>query len=229
MGLAENLRQVQERVNEAARRAGRDPAAITLVAVSKTVGPEVIREMHTAGQAVFGESRPQSLRDKARDLAALSLRWHFIGPLQTNKIKYVYPVAELVHSVDRQELLAAFSEAAEKAGRRCPCLLEVHISDEPTKRGFGCDEVLSVIRAVRDDPRLDIRGLMGMAPFVQDQAIIRGAFRRLAELFRASRELAGPAYRPEALSMGMTDDFPIAIEEGATLIRIGRALFEHLS
>jgi pyridoxal phosphate enzyme (YggS family) len=185
----------------------------------------VVAELLAAGHTVCGESRPQALRDKARALAGRPVRWHFIGPLQTNKIKYVYPIVELIHSVDRPELLDALRQWARKTGRRCPCLLEVHISDEPTKQGFAPDEVLSVIAGLRNDPDLDVRGLMGMAPFVSEEAPVRSAFRRLAELFRASRDLGGPAYHAQELSMGMTDDYPIAIEEGATIVRIGRALF----
>ncbi len=225
MPIADRLREIQDRIAQAARAAGRDPAAVQLVAVSKTVDTPVIAELLAAGHTLCGESRPQVLRDKARALAGTPVRWHFIGPLQTNKIKYVYPVAELIHSVDRPELLDALRAWARKTGRRCPCLLEVHVSGEPTKQGFGPDEVLPVIAGLRTDPDLDVRGLMGMAPFVPEEGPVRAAFRRLAELFRASRDLEGPAYRAQDLSMGMTDDFPIAIEEGATLVRIGRALF----
>jgi len=142
------------------------------------------------------EGRPQVLRDKARDLADLPLHWHFIGPLQSNKVKYVYPVAELVHSIDRPELLEEFAGWAARTGRRCPCLLEVHISGEATKQGFAPGEVPEVIRRFREDPNLDIRGLMGMAPFVEDQTVVRAAFRSLAELFRATRDLAGPLTNP---------------------------------
>ncbi|NLI79646.1 MAG: YggS family pyridoxal phosphate-dependent enzyme [Candidatus Riflebacteria bacterium] len=225
MELAANLRQVRERIAEAARRAGRDPAGIRLVAVSKTVEADVIRALVAAGHTLCGESRPQVLRDKARLLADTPVRWHFIGPLQSNKIKYVYPVAELVHSIDRPDLLDAFAEWARRTGRRCPCLLEVHISDEATKQGFDPQEVLGVIERIRDNPDLDVQGLMGMAPFVPEEAPVRAAFRRLAGLFEASRALEGRGYRARELSMGMTDDFPLAVEEGATIVRIGRAVF----
>jgi len=230
MGITENLGLVRAKVAETASRAGRDPAGVTIVAVSKTVEADVIRDLHVAsGHAIFGENRPQVLRDKAKELSSLPIRWHFIGQLQTNKIKYVYPIAELIHSVDRIDLLDSFADWARKTGRRCPCLLEVHISDEPSKNGFACDEVLDLIRRFRGCPDLDIRGMMGMAPFVADPGIIRGAFRRLFELFKASRELEGISYHALELSMGMTDDYSIAIEEGATMVRVGRALFRDRS
>jgi PLP dependent protein len=226
MTIAENLRAVRSRIAAACARVGRDPAEIELVAVTKTVGPGEIRELAGAGHLVVGENRPQALRDKVRALTDLPLNWHFIGTLQSNKIKYVFPVAEMIHSVDRVDLLEELAGWAGKTGRRCPCLLEVHIAaEEQTKQGFAPDEVLPVLDRFRTRPDLDIRGLMGMAPFVSEERPVRAAFRLLADLRLASRDLEGPAYRAEHLSMGMTDDFPIAIEEGATIIRIGRALF----
>jgi len=225
MDLRRNLQAVLDRIAAAAGRSGRPAQAVTLVAVTKTVEPAVMADLHRAGQAVFGENRPQALRDKSKALAPLPIRWHMIGTLQSNKIKYVYPLVEMIHSVDRRDLLEEFPRWAEKTGRVCPCLLEVHISDEETKQGLAPEEVLGVIEACRERPGLDIRGLMGMAPFVDDPAVVRGAFRKLAGLFQASRALEGPSYHARELSMGMSDDFEIAIEEGATIVRVGRALF----
>jgi pyridoxal phosphate enzyme (YggS family) len=225
MNLSRNLAAIKARIGEAASASGRSLQQIRLVAVSKTVDSSVIQAMYELGQRDFAENRPQVLRDKARELSQLQIEWHFIGPLQSNKIKYVYPVATLVHSVDRVELIDEFVSWHKKTGRRCPFLLEVHISDETSKQGFACDEVLDIISHYRDSEHLDIRGMMGMAPFVDDPAVVRGCFHKLAELFEASRSLEGRAYHACELSMGMSGDFPLAIAEGATMIRIGTALF----
>lgn len=225
MSFKDNLEHVSAAIAAAEKRAGREPGSVKLVAVSKTVDESAIKEMFAAGQRVFAEGRPQVLRDKARNLADVDLHWHFIGPLQSNKIKYVYPVAELVHSLDREELLLQFVEFAAKTGRKCPCLLEVHISDEETKQGFAADEVLEIVKKYRDNEHLDIVGMMGMAPFVAEEAVIRACFKKLADLFARSRELEGPGYHARELSMGMSNDFEIAVEEGATLVRVGTALF----
>ena len=225
MSLAANLSKVQSAITAAAAAAGRDRNQVGLVAVSKTVDSNTIRAMHALGQLDFAENRPQMLRDKARELADLSINWHFIGPLQSNKIKYVYPIASLVHSLDRRELLEEFSAWARKTGRLCPALLQVHISREAAKQGFACDEILDIIREFRDSEYLDLRGMMGMAPLDADAATTRACFHELAGLFAASRSLQGRAWNPQHLSMGMSGDFDLAIAEGATLVRIGTALF----
>ncbi len=223
--LAANLARIRDKILKAEQSADRPAGSVQLCAVSKTVDHKVIAAMHAFGQQVFGENRPQSLRDKANLLAGAGLSWHFIGPLQTNKIKYVYPVAELVHSIDRRELLEQFSVWHQKTGKLCPVLLEVHISGEEAKQGFACEEILEVIGEYRSSKHLDIRGMMGMAPFVADENVVRGCFRKLRELFERSRDLQGSAYRAEHLSMGMSGDFTIAIAEGATIVRIGTSLF----
>ncbi len=225
MFLADNLSRINSQIREAAAAAGRPAESVKLIAVSKTVESQIIRKMHGFGQHVFAENRPQSLRDKTRELADLDISWHFIGPLQSNKIKYVYPVARLVHSVDRIELIEEFAAWHQKTGHKCPFLLEVHVSGESTKQGFGCDEILEVIARFRNSENLQICGLMGMAPFVDDQILVRSCFKKLADLFKASRKLEGPAYRAQELSMGMSGDFALAIAEGATMVRIGTALF----
>ncbi len=225
MSLKDNLNKVLQEVSVAATNAGRQDKEVKLVAVSKTVDVEAIKEMHAAGQKIFAENRAQTLRDKHRILAELPVEWHFIGPLQSNKIKYVYPVATLVHSVDREDILEQFIAWSKKTGRQCPCLLEIHISAEETKHGFAPEEVLDVIKKYNNNEHLKIVGMMGMAPFVDDQQLIRNCFKKLAELFSRSKELEGKSYKAQELSMGMSGDFVIAIEEGATLIRIGTALF----
>ncbi len=229
MSLALNLKNTLAQIGRHAMASGRDPSEIRLVAVSKTVDSNRIREMHGLGQIDFAENRAQVLRDKARELADLKICWHFIGPLQTNKIKYIYPVAGLVHSIDRRELLEEFSAWHCKTGRKCPILLQVHISREAAKQGFACDEILEVIREYRESRDLDMRGMMGMAPLDADEETTRACFHELAGLFAASRDLSGPAWHPEALSMGMSGDYHLAIAEGATMVRIGTALFAEVS
>ena len=213
-------------MHAAAVRAGRSPDSITLVAVTKTVEKPQMLELIQAGQLIMGENRPQVLRDKVRLLEGSPVQWQFLGSLQSNKIKYVYPVARMIHSVDRVELFDLFGEWFRKTNRKCPCLLEVHISNETTKQGFSIDEVIDVIRSVKDRQDIDVRGLMGMAPFVEDRDVIRASFRTLANLFNASRDLQGLGYQAKELSMGMSGDFEIAIEEGATLVRVGSALLK---
>lgn len=224
--ISRNLALVQAQIREAALSAGRSPEGISLLAVTKTIQAPQIKELISLGQRLLGENRPQDLRDKVHFFRNESISWHFIGPLQSNKIKYVYPNVKLCHSVDRKELLDDFSKWAQKTGKRCPCLLEVHISTESSKRGFLPDEILSIIKSIKDRPELDVQGLMGMAPFVESESMIRSSFRSLSKLFKASREFEGTGYHPNVLSMGMSDDFRIAIEEGSTIVRIGRALFK---
>lgn len=225
MYLAKNFERTLALIRESAIHAGRPSDSVRLIAVSKTVDSEVIRKAHALGQLDFAENRPQVLRDKVRELSDLAVKWHFIGPLQTNKIKYVYPLADLVHSVDRCELIEAFIDWQKKTGRKCPCLLQVHISGEETKQGFACDEILSIIAAYNNNPHLDIRGMMGMAAFDSDETVVRCSFRKLKQLFEMSKKLEGSSYKAVELSMGMSGDFVPAIEEGATIVRIGTALF----
>ncbi|MGM0599544.1 MAG: YggS family pyridoxal phosphate-dependent enzyme [Candidatus Rifleibacteriota bacterium] len=225
MSLDRNLKEVLEAVRNAEKRSARPANSVKLVAVSKKVDAPVIRQMHEAGQQVFAESRPQSLRDKVKLLSDTDIIWHFIGPLQSNKIKYVYPAAQLVHSIDREDLLLQFVKWSKKTGKVCPILLEVNISGEDAKHGFSPDEILNVIDEYKNNEDLNMVGLMGMAPFVDDQQIIRKSFRLLADLFKQSKEHEGPSYHARELSIGMSNDFEIAIEEGATLVRVGTSLF----
>ncbi len=220
------LAAVRARIEQATRDCQRRPEEVRLVAVSKTVDASTIRQYHAAGQRDFAENRAQSFRDKAAALADLAdLRWHFIGNIQTNKIKYFYPHACLVHSVDRPEVIEAMADWGRRTGRQCPFLLEVHIADETSKHGFAPEQLLDVIQSIATRTDVQVVGLMGMAPFVDDAGVVRHAFVRLRRLFEASRKLVGPGYQARELSMGMTDDFPLAIAEGATIVRIGRAVF----
>ena len=206
MGVADNLLGVLSEV----------PAGVKLVAVSKFKPAEAIMEAYNAGQRRFGENRPQELAAKAVSLPA-DIEWHFIGHLQTNKIKFVLSYASLIESVDSLHLLQAISAAAVAQGRRVDCLLEVHVAAEESKTGFTPDEALAVAASAADYPGVRLCGIMAMATNTDDMERVRADFRRAHEVQKACGF-------PE-LSMGMSGDWQIACQEGATIIRIGSAIF----
>jgi len=218
-----NIARVRARIAEAALRGGRRPESVQLVAVTKTVGPERIREAVACGLRVFGENRVQEARAKVSEVPGVS--WHLIGSLQRNKVKEALRLFEVIHSMDSVGLAEELSRRSmERGTRRAEVLLQVNISQEPQKHGVAPEEAERVVGAVLELQGLRLRGLMGMAPLVETPEAARPSFRRLREL----RDRLGEAF-PEAgvceLSMGMTDDFEVAIEEGATIVRVGRALF----
>jgi hypothetical protein len=214
--VAERLAEVRARVAAACARAGRAPESVTLVAVSKLKPSALIREAHAAGQRDFGENYAQELRDKATELEALEgLRWHAIGPLQTNKVKYVARAAHAFHALDRLEVAQELSRRRLEAP--LPCYVEVNVGAEATKSGLRPEALGPFLEAVRALPGLRVEGLMALPPPTEDEAVARAAFRTLRELAR-QHGLTG-------LSMGTTHDFELAIEEGATLVRVGTALF----
>ena len=224
--LRANLAEVRTRLAAAAARAGRDRGGVTLVAVSKTHPPEAVRTAHAAGQRLFGENYGQELRDKAAALADLrDLEWHFIGPLQRNKVKYVVGTAAMLQSVDSVELLDELQRRAEARGVDLPCLVEVNIAGEQTKSGVPPDDVPAVLDGFAARPRLRCAGLMTMPPFVDDPEESRPHFRALRALRDALATPRRPGVELRHLSMGMTQDFEVAIEEGATIIRVGTAIF----
>lgn len=215
MSIAANLAQVRAAIARACEKAGREPAEVTLIAVSKRQPPEAIREAWAAGQRDFGENYAQELRDKMAALADLpDLRWHAIGHLQTNKARYVAGRA-LVHTLDRAELAR---ELVRRGGGRARCLIEVNVADEPQKHGVSPAALEALLGELRSIPGLEIAGLMCIPPAAPDPEAARPHFRRLRAL--RDRHLPGGA-----LSMGMSADFPIAIEEGATFVRVGTAIF----
>ena len=223
MEIDANIARVRARIAEAALRGGRRPESVQLVAVTKTVGPERIREAVACGLRVFGENRVQEARAKVSEVPGVS--WHLIGSLQRNKVKEALRLFEVIHSVDSVGLAEELSRRSmERGTRRAEVLLQVNISQEPQKHGVAPEDAERVVGAVLELQGLRLRGLMGMAPLVETPEAARPSFRRLREL----RDRLGEAF-PEAgvceLSMGMTDDFEVAIEEGATIVRVGRALF----
>jgi pyridoxal phosphate enzyme (YggS family) len=219
-GIAERLRAVRERIAVATGRAGRDPASVTLVAVSKTMSVDAIREAYAAGARIFGENYAPELAEKiaaTRDLP--DLRWHMIGHLQRNKVKLVAGV-ELVHTIDSARLVEAL--AARFADRTTHVLVQVSLAGEDQKSGATADEVPALLAAIEaTQGRVVARGLMTMPPWTDDAEAVRPVFRALREL---RDRLGGPALLPE-LSMGMSGDYEVAIEEGATLVRVGTAIF----
>jgi hypothetical protein len=220
-GFHDRLLQVQERIRTAAERAGREAASVTLVAVSKTVPVQVVREALAAGVTILGENRVQEARDK---IAALSGRgtWHLVGHLQTNKAKLAVQLFDLIHSLDSPRLAEALDRSAEQAGRVVRCLVEVNLGGEESKSGTTEEGVRPLLEAAARLAHLRIEGLMTVPPFLPDPEQVRPFFRRLRSL---RDKLAGEGFRLAELSMGMTHDFEVAIEEGATMVRIGTAIF----
>ena len=195
------------------------PPAVKLVAVSKFHPIEAIMEAYSCGQRAFGESRPQELAAKAAVLPS-DIEWHFIGHLQTNKIKTVLQYAGLIESVDSEHLLKEIDSCAASMGKVADCLLELHISSEESKQGFSFEEAGELLARKDEFTNVRIRGLMGMASFTDDTVTIRREFRRLKEFYDT---ISGRA--SEILSMGMSSDWRLAVEEGTNLVRIGTAIF----
>jgi len=227
-----NLREVRDRIASAARRSGRAAEAVRLVAVTKTVGEDLIRVLVGAGQRDLGENRAQPLRDRARALADLPVAWHMIGRLQRKNIKYVVPVAAMIHGVDSLELaeeiakrLAAAGTAAnDRVAGTATCLLEIN-SGEEQKGGAAPDDAPTLASAIAAVPGVDLVGLMTMAPLVENAETVRPVFARRRELMARLNRDAILSHPLTELSMGMTQDYEVAIEEGATIVRIGTALF----
>jgi PLP dependent protein len=223
--LAERIASVRGRIASACARANRDPASVTLVAVTKTVSVQVAAIAAELDLRDLGESRPQELWKKAD--AIPSARWHLIGHLQRNKLERTVPLASLIHSVDSERLLTALDAFGRKRGTPVPVLLEVNCSGETSKGGFAPDELPAVSDSALSLVGVSVRGLMTMAAFTEDPQATRPTFAMLRERRDSLRTRTGLPL-PE-LSMGMSNDFEIAVEEGATLLRIGTTLFEGLS
>ena len=254
--VTENYRKVEARVAAACGRCGRKREEVTLIAVSKTKPVEMIRELMAAGVRDFGENKAQEMKEKSEQIGE-PLHWHFIGHLQTNKVKYVVGRACLIHSVSSLHLAEAIQKEADKKNVQCPVLVEVNIANEVTKSGIGeaiqkeadkknvqCPVLVEVnianevtksgigeadavelVRQVAALPNLKVRGLMAIAPPVEDPEENRPYFREMRRLAESIREMGLPGVSMEELSMGMTGDFEVAIEEGATMVRVGTAIF----
>jgi pyridoxal phosphate enzyme (YggS family) len=201
------------------------PSTVKLVAVSKFNPSEAIMEAYQAGQRIFGESRPQELLQKVQELPQ-DIQWHFIGHLQTNKLKMVLPYVSLIQSVDSLRLLAAINTWGQANGKILNVLLEPHVASEETKQGFSPEEIVDIISEAERFESICFKGLMGMATYTEDESVIRSDFARIADL-RSEILNAFPTLADDftELSIGMSDDYPIAIEYGSTMVRIGSMIF----
>ncbi len=200
------------------------PQGVRLLAVSKFHPVEALQQAYDAGQRAFGESRPQELKAK-HEVLPNDIEWVMIGHLQTNKVKYIAPFVSLIESLDSERLAEEINRQAEKCGRRIDCLLEIHVTSEQTKSGWDYDELLSFVQSGGFDryPNIRLRGVMGMATFTDDEQVVRADFERLAACKRELAEYFGEQF--DMLSMGMSDDYPIALEYGSTEVRIGSTIF----
>lgn len=222
MGLEENYYAVTEGIRKAAEQAGRDPSSIRLVAVSKKQDAEKLRVLWSCGQRIFGENRVQEARVKIPDMPSGG-EWHFIGGLQTNKAKEAVEWFDVIESVDRLDLATELQKRAEEAGKKLRVFLEVNVGGEAAKHGCGPEKAGELLNQVRGLGRLEVQGLMAIPPFREDPENARPFFRQLREIRNRLEQETGEAL-PE-LSMGMSHDYAVAIAEGATLVRIGTALF----
>jgi pyridoxal phosphate enzyme (YggS family) len=220
--IAQNLERVQSQIAQAANKSGRAAREIELVAISKTHEAEKIRAAHDAGQTLFGESRVQEARAKIPELPS-SLRWHFVGHLQKNKIRHALPLFELFHGIDSLELAIDVNRIAEEEGMNPRILLEVNVAGEGSKFGFKPDNLRGQMETLLSLNRLSIEGLMTIPPLAEEAEFSRKFFVDLREL-RDALEKEFDLKLPH-LSMGMTNDFQIAVEEGATMVRVGTAIF----
>ncbi len=220
--IEKNLNIVRERIEAACARSSRDPSGIKLVAVTKNVTTDQIAEAFKFGQMVFGENYAQELRDKYKELSDLPIEWHFIGHLQKNKAKYVSPVAKLVETVHSTDLADAISA---RAVRTIDCLIEVNISGEASKSGCPETEIAKIAAHIEKIPNLNMRGLMTMPPYSDDPETSRPYFKKLKALLDKLNDELSPAEPYRELSIGMSHDMEVAIQEGATIVRVGTAIF----
>jgi hypothetical protein len=222
MDLAAHLQSVRQRIAAASQRSGRDPAAVTLVAVSKGQPPEMVRAAAEAGLCLFGENRVQEARSKIPQCPG-HLRWHLIGHLQSNKCRDAVSLFSMIQSVDSAPLAVEINKWAGHFAKTMPVLIEINIAGESSKFGCPPEQLPAVLPQINSLPRLEIHGLMTVAPWTRDPETARPVFRRLRELKAQCEQVLGAAL--PHLSMGMSGDFEVAVEEGATMIRLGSALF----
>jgi PLP dependent protein len=224
VSIAENLEAIRQRVAQAAVKAGRDPKEVRLVAVSKTKPASAVAEAFRAGQEIFGENYVQELVAKVPALPG-DISWHFIGHLQSNKVRQIAGLVQMIHSVDRLSLAQEIDRQWGNIGKVCDILVQVNISREETKSGTSSDELLGLVKAIAVLPHVRIRGLMTMPPFFDDPEAARPFFKALRELAREVEAAQIPGVEMREFSMGMSGDFEAAIAEGSTLVRVGSAIF----
>lgn len=224
MELENNLRQVEENIRKACAKAGRSRSEVTLIAVSKTKPVEMLQTIYDLGPRDFGENKVQEMCEKMEVLPQ-DIRWHMIGHLQTNKVKYIVGKTALIHSVDSLHLAEEIEKQAAKRNLCVPILIEVNIAKEESKFGIHKEETVALVRQIARLPHLQIKGLMTIAPFVENPEDNREYFKQIRQL---SVDIAGQNIdniNMDVLSMGMTGDYMVAIEEGATMVRVGTGIF----
>ena len=222
--IKNNLEIINEKIKKAALKASRNPEEIKLVAVTKTATIEQIEEAISAGVEIIGENKVQEAKEKYQILTA-DIEWHLVGHLQTNKVKYAIEIFDLIHSVDGIKLAKEIDRRSLQFGMITNVLVEVNISGEETKYGIKPEEVEPFLKEISEFSRIRVRGLMTIAPIVEDKEEVRPYFRKLRELSKEIKKKNIKNVRMDYLSMGMTEDFEVAVEEGANIVRIGRGIF----
>ena len=222
--IKENLEEVEARITRACKRSGRERSEVTLISVSKTKPAEMLQEAYDAGSRDFGENKPQEIREKYPQLPT-DIRWHMIGHLQRNKIKYIIDKVCMIHSVDSIRLAEAIDEEAKKHGIIMPVLIEVNVAEEESKFGVHLDEAESLIRQISELSNIQVQGLMTIAPFTENAEDNRIYFRKLRNLYVDIKDKNIDNVTMCNLSMGMTGDYEVAVEEGATMVRVGTGIF----
>lgn len=222
--ITENLEQVRKNIDEACRMAGRDPKEVTLIAVSKTKPVSMLKEAYDAGARCFGENKVQEIMDKHPQLPE-DIQWHMIGHLQKNKVKYIVDKVSMIHSVDSLRLAQTIEQEAAKHNVCVPVLLEVNVAQEESKFGLKMDEVLPLIETIADFPHIKVQGLMTIAPYVENAEDNRDFFRQLKKLSVDIEAKNINNVSMSVLSMGMTGDYQVAVQEGATMVRVGTGIF----
>lgn len=222
--LRDNLLRTEEKIQAACERAGRNRNEVTLVSVSKTKPVEMVREAYDLGVRIFGENKVQEIREKY-ELLPKDIEWHMIGHLQTNKVKYIVDKVKLIHSVDSLKLAETIEKEAEKHGCTADILLEVNVAEESSKFGLKTAEVIPFAEKIAQFSHINLRGLMTIAPFVENPEKNRTIFADLHKLYVDIKEKNIDNGNVSILSMGMTNDYEVAIEEGATMVRIGTGIF----
>lgn len=222
--ITENLEQVRKNIDEACRMVGRDPKEVTLIAVSKTKPVSMLKEAYDAGARCFGENKVQEIMDKHPQLPE-DIQWHMIGHLQRNKVKYIVDKVSMIHSVDSLRLAQTIEQEAAKHNVCVPVLLEVNVAQEESKFGLKMDEVLPLIETIADFPHIKVQGLMTIAPYVENAEDNRDFFRQLKKLSVDIEAKNINNVSMSVLSMGMTGDYQVAVQEGATMVRVGTGIF----
>lgn len=222
--IKENLEEVREKIRQACQRSGRREEDVTLISVSKTKPVEMLKEAYEAGSRDFGENRVQEIMEKYGQMPE-DVRWHMIGHLQKNKVRQVIDKAVLIHSVDTVELAEQIEKDAAKRDLTVDILLEVNVAEEESKFGFRTEEVEAAVTKIKEFPHVHIKGLMTIAPFVSNSEDNREVFKKLYQLYVDIRSKNIDNVNMSVLSMGMTGDYEVAVEEGATMIRVGTGIF----